>query len=141
MNRFAVRYLLLIFSSLFAAHAWAQQPPVARVEQTGRKEVVPALGRRGPHRPDRPAPALRYLAYWHEIRRGLQAPGKAIDEYENALLDMSVSNAHQAATKDPHFALAYAVWSYAANRSQPNAEALKHAKALASKSTTDYKNY
>ena len=42
MNRFAVRYFLLIFPSLFAAHAWAQQPPAAHVEETGRKEVVPA---------------------------------------------------------------------------------------------------
>ena len=60
MNRFAVRYLLLIFPSLFAAQAWAQQPPAAHVEETGRKEAVPAtLPAHRAHRPDRPTPALR----------------------------------------------------------------------------------
>jgi predicted Zn-dependent protease len=137
MNRFAVRYLLLIFPSLFAAHAWAQQPPVARVEQTGHKEVVPALAVAAPIAPIGQRQLFGTLPIATKSDEARKLLEKAIDEYENALLDMSVSNAHQAATKDPHFALAYAVWSYAANRSQPNAEALKHAKALASKSTPD----
>jgi predicted Zn-dependent protease len=137
MNRLAVRYLLFIFPSLLAAHAWAQQPPVARVEETGRKEVVPAVPVAAPIAPIGQRQLFGTLPIATKSDEARKLLEKAIDQYENALLAMSVSNAHQAATKDPHFALAYAVWSYAANRSQPNAEALKHAKALASKSTPD----
>jgi tetratricopeptide (TPR) repeat protein len=139
MNRFAVRHLLLIFPSLFAAHAWAQQPPAAHVEEAGRKEAVPAtpaapIAPIGPTAQRQLFGTVPVATKSDDARKLLE---KAIDQYENVLLDMSVSNAHQAATKDPHFALAYAVWSYAANRSQPNAEALKHAKMLAAKATPD----
>jgi predicted Zn-dependent protease len=140
MNRFAVRYLLFIFPSLFAAHAWAQQPPAAHVEETGRKEVVPPSPAAPAAAPVAPISqrqlfgTLPIATKSDDARKLLE---KAIDQYENVLLDMSVSNAHLAATKDPHSALAYAMWSYASNRSQPNAEALKHAKALAAKATPD----
>jgi predicted Zn-dependent protease len=137
MNRFAVRQLLLIFPSLFAAHARAQQPPAAHVEATGRKEVVLAAPVAAPIAPIGQRQLFGSLPVATKSDDARKLLEKAIDQYENVLLDMSVSNAHLAATKDPHFALAYAVWSYAANRSQPNAEALKHAKALASKGTPD----
>jgi predicted Zn-dependent protease len=139
MNRFAVRHLLLIFPSLFAANAWAQQPPAAHVEETGRKEAVPAtpaspIAPIGPSAQRQLFGTVPIATKSDDARKLLE---KSIDQYENVLLDMSVSNAHQATNKDPHFALAYAVWSYAANRSQPNAEALKHAKAMAPKATPD----
>jgi predicted Zn-dependent protease len=136
MNRFAVRYLLLIFPLLFAAHAGAQQAPVAHVEQTGRKEAVPAssVAPIAPINQRQLFGTVPVATKSDEARKLLE---KAIDQYENVLLDTSVSNAHLAATKDPHFALAYAMWSYAANRSQPNPEALKRAKALAPKATPD----
>jgi predicted Zn-dependent protease len=139
MNRFAARYLLLVLPSLFAAHASAQQPPAPRVEETSHKEAVPAT----PAAPVAPISAsgqrqlfgtLSIAIKSDEARKLLE---KSIDQYENVLLDMSVSNAHQAAIKDPHSALAFAVWSYAANRSQPATEALKRAKALAPKATPD----
>jgi len=136
MNRFAVRYLLFIFPSLFAVHAGAQQPPAAHVEQTGRKEAVPAssVAPIAPINQRQLFGSVPVATKSDDARKLLE---KAIDQYENVLLDMSVSNAHLAATKDPHFALAYAMWSYAANRSQPNLEALKRAKALAPKATPD----
>ena len=139
MNRFAVRYLLLIVPSLFAAHAWAQQPPPAHVEETGHKEAVPAppaspIAPIGPIAQRQLFGTVPVATKSDDARKLLE---KSIDQYENVLLEMSVSNAHQAATKDPHFALAYAVWSYAANRTQPATEALKRAKALASKATPD----
>jgi predicted Zn-dependent protease len=137
MNRFAVRYFLLIFPSLFAAHAWAQQPPAAHVEETGRKEVVPAPHAAAPIAPIGQRQLFGSLPVATKSDDARKLLEKSIDQYENVLLDMSVSNAHLAATKDPHFALAYAMWSYAANRSQPNVEALKRAKALAAKATPD----
>jgi tetratricopeptide (TPR) repeat protein len=136
MNRFAVRYLLLIFLPLFAAHAGAQQPPAAHVEQTGHKEAVPSssVAPIAPLTQPQLFGTVPVATKSDDARKLLE---KAIDQYENVLLDRSVSNAHLAATKDPHFALAYAMWSYAANRSQPNAEALKRAKALAATATPD----
>jgi len=55
----------------------------------------------------------------------------AIDEYENVLLDKSVQTARKATEKDPQFALAYALWSFAGRRSQPNLEAGRKAELLA----------
>jgi tetratricopeptide (TPR) repeat protein len=136
MNRFAVRYLLLIFLPLFAAHAGAQQPPAAHVEQTGHKEAVPASSV-APIAPSTQRQLFGTVPVATKSDDARKLVEKAIDQYENVLLDWSVSNAHLAATKDPHFALAYAMWSYAANRSQPNAEALKRAKALAATATPD----
>ncbi len=136
MNRFAARYLLLIFPSLFSAHALAQQPPAAHVEETGRKEAVPAT----PASPIAPIAQRQLFGTFpvttksDDARKLLE---KSFDQYENYLLEMSVSSAHQAATRDPHLALAFALWSYAAYRSQPATDALKHAKALAPKATSD----
>ena len=63
----------------------------------------------------------------------------AIDEYENVLLDRSVDSARRATEKDPQFALAYAVWSFAARRTQPDLEALRKAEALADRAPADEK--
>jgi len=136
MNRFAVRCSLLILPSLFAAHAGAQQPPATHVAETSSKEAVPAV----PVAPIAPTAQRQLFGTLPVATKSDDARKlveKAIDQYENVLLEMSVSNAHQAATKDPRFALAYAVWSYSANRTQPAAEALKRAKALAPKATPD----
>jgi tetratricopeptide (TPR) repeat protein len=135
MNRFAVRHLLLIFPLLFAAHAWAQQPAPARVEETSHKEAVPAAAVAPANAGQRQLfGTLPIVTKSDDTRKLLE---RAIDQYENVMLDMSVSTAHQAAVKDPHSALAFAVWSYAANRSQPATEALKHAQALAPYATPD----
>jgi predicted Zn-dependent protease len=136
MNRFVVRRSLLALPLLFAANSWAQQPPTSHVAEASSKEAVPPA-------PIAPiAPAVRRelfgtLPVTTKSDDARKLVEKAIDQYENVLLEMSVSNAHQATTKDPHFALAYAVWSYSANRSQPATEALKRAKALAPKATPD----
>jgi len=61
----------------------------------------------------------------------------AIDQYENVLLDASIASSRKAAEKDPHSALAYAVWSFAARRGEPAPEALQRAKSLASRATPD----
>jgi tetratricopeptide (TPR) repeat protein len=133
MNRFAARLLLLIFPSLFAARVWAQAPAV-HVEETARKEAAAA-------------PPVAPLAHRQQLFGTLPVATRsddarklletALDQYENGLLDMSVATAHKAAGRDSHFALAYAVWSYAAHRGQPSADALQHAKALASRAAPE----
>jgi tetratricopeptide (TPR) repeat protein len=140
MNRLAARYVLLAVPALFGAHASAQQPPAPRVAEASSKVAVPATP--APGAPIAPLSTGQRQLFGtlpisiksDEARKLLE---KSIDQYENVLLDMSVSNAHQAAIKDPHSALAFAVWSYAANRTQPATEALKRAKALAPKATPE----
>jgi hypothetical protein len=61
----------------------------------------------------------------------------ALDQYENVLLDNSVESARKATEKDPQFALAYAVWSFAARRNQPNPEAARKAESLAGTAPAD----
>jgi tetratricopeptide (TPR) repeat protein len=61
----------------------------------------------------------------------------ALDQYENVLLDKSVQSARKATEKDPQSALAYAVWSFAARRTQPNPEALRRAETLAANAPAD----
>ena len=56
---------------------------------------------------------------------------KALDNYENVQLDECIAQAKQAAGKDPQFALAYAIWSFAARRDEPATDALAKANALA----------
>jgi len=132
MNRISVRCLLLISLSLLGVRAGAQAP-AAHVEETSRKEAAAAPP---------VAPVARHQLFGtlpiatrsDDARKLLE---KAVDQYENALLDMSVDNAHKATMKDSHFALAFAVWSYAASRTQPAPEALKHAKALLPKAAPD----
>jgi predicted Zn-dependent protease len=136
MNRFAVRCSLLAIPLLLAANTWAQQPPATHVTDASSKESVPpapvapiaTLGQR------QLFGTLLVATKSDDARKLLE---KSIDQYENYLLEMSVSTAHEAAAKDPHFALAFAVWSYATYRNQPAPDALKHAKALALKATPD----
>ena len=63
----------------------------------------------------------------------------AVDQYENVWLDRSVESARQATEKDPQFALAYAVWSFAARRTQPDFEALRKAETLSASAPADEK--
>jgi tetratricopeptide (TPR) repeat protein len=132
MNRFSARFLLLIFPSIFGAQAWAQQP-AAHVEETARKEAA--------------APPIAPIVHRQQLFGTLPVATRsddarklletALDQYENGLLDMSVATAHKAAAKDSHFALAFAVWSYAAHRGQPSADALQHAKSLAARAAPE----
>jgi len=63
----------------------------------------------------------------------------ALDQYENVWLDRSVESARQATQKDPRFALAYAVESFAARRTQPDFAALSKAESLAAEAPADEK--
>jgi predicted Zn-dependent protease len=136
MNRFAVRCSLLAIPLLLAANTWAQQPPATHVAEASSKESVPPA-------PVAPIPTLGQRQLFGTLLVATKSDDarklleKSIDQYENYLLEMSASTAHEATAKDPHFALAFAVWSYETYRSQPAPEALKHAKALAPKAAPD----
>jgi predicted Zn-dependent protease len=133
MNRVSVRCMLLISLSLLGARAGAQAPD-SHVEETARKEATAAAPPVAPMARRQLFGTLSIATRSDDARKLLE---KAIDQYENVLLDMSVDNAHKAAMKDSHFALAFAVWSYAASRTQPAPEALQRAKALAPKAAPD----
>ena len=63
----------------------------------------------------------------------------ALDQYENVWLDRSIESARQATAKDPQFALAYAVWSFAARRTQPDFDALGKAETFSASAPADEK--
>ncbi len=132
MNRIVVRCSLLISLSLLGARAGAQAP-AAHVEETSRKEAA-AAPPVAPVARNQLFGTLPVATRSDDARKLLE---KAVDQYENALLDMSVDNAHKATMKDSHFALAFAVWSYAASRTQPAPEALQRAKTLLPKAAPD----
>jgi tetratricopeptide (TPR) repeat protein len=55
---------------------------------------------------------------------------KALENYENVAVEACITDAKKAADKDPQFALAYALWSFAARRDEPASTALAKATAL-----------
>jgi tetratricopeptide (TPR) repeat protein len=61
----------------------------------------------------------------------------ALDQYENAGFDQAMMHAEMATSSDPKFALAYAVWAFAARRSSPAPEVLAKAKVLSARCTHD----
>jgi tetratricopeptide (TPR) repeat protein len=144
MNRFVVRLGVLALPVFLATQVWAQQAPASRVEEAAHKEAVPASKPAAAHkaRPAGIAPKTPIALFGvfpvatrsDEARKLLE---KSIDQYENVLLDNSVATAKQATVRDPHFALAYAIWGYAANRTQPAPEAIKRARALLTTATPD----
>src|SRR5581483_3676979 len=56
---------------------------------------------------------------------------QAIEQYENVELDTCLASARKATEQDPQFALAYAVWSFAARRDEPAPAAIAKANQLA----------
>ena len=61
----------------------------------------------------------------------------ALDQYENAGFDQATMHAEMATNSDPKFALAYALWAFAARRSAPAPEVLAKAKALSTRCAHD----
>jgi len=129
MNRFFARYFLLIFPAAFAAGAWAQAP----------QHVAEASSRSSKGSPSHVLPSSKYKLFGTlpvssksvEARRLLET---AVNQYENVMLEESVATAKKAAEKDSNFALAYAVWAFAARRGEPNAEMRQKARQLAKNS-------
>src|SRR6266513_4677814 len=115
MVRFAARWFLLIFPAVFAASAFAQ---------TAAPHVEPASHRAAHASPFAPLPqqlfgAIPLSTRSEEARKTLEL---AWDKYENAMYQPSAQLARQAAKKDPHSALSYALVSFAARRGMPRSE-------------------
>ncbi len=107
MNRFAARWFLLLFPSLFPPSVWGQTP-APRVESAASRSGAKVA---------RIAPAPQHLfgtvtlsTQSEEARRLLEL---AVDNYENAIYRGSAVLARRAAEKDPQSALAYAMVSFA----------------------------
>lgn len=131
MHRFPARWLLLIFPSVIGCPAWAQTSPHV-TEATARKAL--------PSRAIAPVSRQQLFGTFPIATRSEEARTlieTAVDQYENVLLDASVASSREATDKDPHSALAYALWSFAARRGEPAPAALQRAKALAARATPD----
>jgi predicted Zn-dependent protease len=132
MNRLPLKSAVLLLPAFFSAAAWAQPQQSASVADAGSKPPAEMA------RPASPLPA--HVFEFPVATKSAEAQKlveTAIDQYENHLLDDSVKTAQAAAEKDPQFALAYAVWSYAVRRSTPNQEAAQRAEQLAANATTE----
>src|SRR5580700_5402714 len=131
MNRFAARWFLLLFPSLFAASAWAQTS-AARVEETAVRsgEKTPAIA----PLPQQLFGTITLSTRSEETRKYLEL---AINKYEDAMYDDAVVRSRHAAEKDPQSALAYAMLSFSARRTLPDLSALAKAKSLLPHATPD----
>jgi len=132
MNLFGARWIALPVLGLFVLAAGAQTPD-ARLE-TARAKTEAATPGIAPIAKDRLFGAIPVATKSEAARRLVE---QALDSYENYQLDEAVAFAHKGAIEDPHFALAYAVWSFAGRLEQPSAEALHKAEALAPKATAE----
>lgn len=131
MARAAWRWFLLIFPAFFASGALAQTPA---------SHVEPASSRAAT-RTSAVAPVSQHLfgtiplsTKSEEARKSLEL---AWDKYENAMYEPAAHLARQAAEKDPHSALSFAMVSFAARRGIPDAAALAKAKALLPRAIPD----
>jgi hypothetical protein len=95
MKRFAARYFLLIFPSLFASHAFAQAT-APQVEETSSRAATNAL---------RAAEAAQHLFGSIALSTSSEEARKLVelawDKYENAMYDDAVRQARRATEKDP----------------------------------------
>ena len=131
MHRFAARFFLLIFPSLFALNAWAQSPSTRLEEASARSSVKnPAVA---------PAPqqlfgSILLSTRSEEARKLLEV---AWDKYENAMYYESVDLAKRASEKDPQSPLSFAMTSFAARRTTPDLAALAKAESLLPQAAPD----
>lgn len=133
MVRSVWRWTSLILSLLWTMPAWAQTTVAPVKATTSARKAAPG-GALAPIARQQLFGTLPLATRSEDARKLLEA---AIDQYENARLDSAAASASQSAEKDPQFALAYAVWSFAARRTQPAPDALQRAKSLVSRSTPD----
>src|SRR6266700_5818986 len=132
MNRFFCKSALLLFPAILAVPAWAYPQQSASVADSEPKSPADAS--------HASAPVMGHVFAFPVATKSVDAQRlveTALDQYENALLDNSVESARKATEKDPQFALAYAVWSFAARRNQPNPEAARKAESLAAAAPAD----
>ena len=133
MNRSLPRLAALMALSFAAVTSWAQTEP-PRVEEARSREG--AKTSKAPVVPQRLFGTIPVAAHSAEALRLVE---KSFEEYENVLLDESLTHARQAAEKDPRSAIAFAMWSFVARRDQPAPQALAKANALAATASAEEK--
>jgi len=133
MNRLLLKSCLVAFPGIFAAAVTCAQQSASVAESSPvASSEVPRPG------PNPPAHVFAF-AVSTKSADARTLVESALDQYENVLLDHSVESARRASEKDPEFALAYAVWSFAARRTQPEPGALRKAETLAANAPADEK--
>src|ERR1700693_728524 len=107
MRNVAAKGLLVVLTGVMTAPSWAQQ--TAHLTEAKAPTAKPAV---------KVTPSAQLLfgslgiaSKSVEARQQLEM---AIDQYENAQYADAILHAQKATEKDPNFALAYALWSYAA---------------------------
>src|SRR5882724_1030561 len=126
MNRFFLKSAVLLLPTLLSATAWANPQQSASITDSEPKSSAEAAVSS--------APVAGHVFAFPVATKSIEAQKLvevALDQYENVLLEDSAASARKATEKDPQFALAYAVWSFAARRSQPSPQAAQKAEQLA----------
>jgi tetratricopeptide (TPR) repeat protein len=132
MNRFFFKSALLLLPAALPVSAWACPQQTVSVADSEPKSAADAS--------HASALVMGHVFAFPVATKSVDAQKlveTALDQYENALLENSVESARKATEKDPQFALAYAVWSFAARRNQPNPEAARRAESLAATAPAD----
>jgi len=126
MNASLLKLVVLLIPAFLTAPAWAS--PQQSRSVTGSDVKSPAAASVSS------APVAGHVFAFPVATKSVEAQKLvelAFDQYENVLLDDSAASARKATEKDPDFALAYAVWSFAAHHNQPNPHAAQKAELLA----------
>jgi len=131
MTRFAARFFLFIFPSLFASSAWAQAP------STHVENAASRAGASNPHAVNVNQLLFGAIPLSTRSEQARHLLELAVDNYENAIYRDSAVLARRAAEADPQSALAQAMVSFASRRIIPDAAALAKAKSLLPRATPD----
>jgi tetratricopeptide (TPR) repeat protein len=132
MRNIAAKGLLVVLAGAMTTPSWAQQ--TAHLTEAKARPAKPAV---------KVTPSAQLLfgslgiaSKSVEARQQLEM---AIDQYENAQYADAILHAQKATEKDPNFALAYALWSYAAKWIGSAPDALAKAQGLSAKCAPDEK--
>jgi tetratricopeptide (TPR) repeat protein len=126
MNTLFLKSVVLLIPAFLSAPAWANPQQSASVADGEAKTPIEAA---------RPVASVGGHVFAFPVASKSVEAQKlvevALNQYENVLLDDSAASARKATEKDPNFALAYAVWSFAARRNRPSPQAAQKAEILA----------
>jgi tetratricopeptide (TPR) repeat protein len=127
MNCGLAARVFILFSPLIAAQAGAQAATLQRAE--------PSVGSSKAARDSQKLfNSIPVSTHSEEANKYLEL---AFDKYESGLFDDAMVHAKHATEKDPRFALAYALLSFAGRTGTPDATALARAKSFLPRATPD----
>lgn len=127
MNCLSAVCLFILFSPLIAANAGVQAKALQREESSASSPKAAPDSQKLFN-------SIPVSTHSQEANKYLQL---AFDKYESGLFDDAIVHAKHATEKDPQFALAYALLSFAGRNGTPDAAALARAKSFLSRGTPD----